>query len=277
MSSRGFRASIFSSSDDISPTQPPIYTLLPEKSTMLLAEVPSRLDTTSFQNPQVHWKTTAQPQDDGSDRDIVAPSPTWRDRKPSNLKSGSSLNVYVVYYRVYTQDGAVQSKCAIDSHDTSLGENSIGQEYLESHWYAFYAGRINANLVAPPHTAASIKRHLCKAEDVADYACTQLFGDTASSEPLDDKALVPILTGAGPGSTPNAPIALVVTTETRSQTISASSSPKTPNREQSYMKWMIDYLTISNSGAPHNVFIMVRPNYAPDAFRPATEETAATT
>jgi hypothetical protein len=57
-------------------------------------------------------------------------------RKYSYLKIGITIlnmidrSIYVVYYRVYTQDGAVQSKQAIDPNDTSLGENSTPQKHL---------------------------------------------------------------------------------------------------------------------------------------------------
>lgn len=134
----------------------------------------------------------------------------------------------------------------------------------------FDPGRINANLVAPPHTAASIKRHLCKAEDVADYAYTRLFGDTSSSEPLDDGALVPILTGAGPGSTPSTPIALVVSSDIKTR--STASSPKTPNCECYIHNWSIsNLLMFSNSGAPRNVLILVKPQHTPYAFNSTSE------
>lgn len=96
------------------------------------------------------------------------------------------------------------------------------------HWFVFDPGRTNANLVAPPHTVASIKRHLSRVEDIAGYACIKLFCDTSSAEPLDDNSIIPILTGAGPGSTPGAPIALVVSSH--AETRSVSSSPKSAHR-----------------------------------------------
>jgi hypothetical protein len=193
MSARGFRTSFLTSNENIPPTQPPTYSLLPEKG--MPAHAPSRLDITGLQDPrgQVHWKTSVQPQEVASD--ISVSSPTWRD----------------LYYRVYTQDGAVQSKNSVYPDDVSLG-------------------RTNANLVAPPHTVASIKRHLSRVEDIAGYACIKLFCDTSSAEPLDDNSIIPILTGAGPGSTPGAPIALVVSSH--AETRSASSSPKSAHPDR---------------------------------------------
>jgi hypothetical protein len=99
-----------------------------------------------------------------------------------------------LYYRVYTQDGAVQSKHPVYSNDASLG-------------------RINANWVAPPHTAASIKRHLSKEEQIADHTCTSLFNNISSPSALADGDIVLILTGTGPGSSPGDPLALVVNPE----------------------------------------------------------------
>lgn len=95
-----------------------------------------------------------------------------------------------MYYRIYTADGAVQSKHSFYTHDLSLG-------------------RINANWVAPPHTAASIKRHLCKEEQLDDHITATLF-DISCSSPLDDGTQISIRTGDGPGSNPEEPLALKI-------------------------------------------------------------------
>jgi hypothetical protein len=92
---------------------------------------------------------------------------------------------------VYTHDGAVQSKHPVYPDDGSLG-------------------RINANWITPPHTAASIKRYLSKEEQIAENMCTSLFSEISSPSSLDDNVLMPILTGAGPGSSPGEPLALVI-------------------------------------------------------------------
>jgi hypothetical protein len=72
-----------------------------------------------------------------------------------------------------------------------------------------YLGRIMAKLVAPPHTAGSLKHCLSSIENIDDNISTSLFVSASSRTPMDDEGRVPILEDRGPGCTPNDPIALV--------------------------------------------------------------------
>jgi hypothetical protein len=72
-----------------------------------------------------------------------------------------------------------------------------------------FLARMNVNFITPPYTAHAIKRCLCFAEQLLDHMNIQLFMNLSSELGLDDKAEVSILTGDGPGFTPDDPMALV--------------------------------------------------------------------
>jgi hypothetical protein len=95
-----------------------------------------------------------------------------------------------VHYRVYSPAGGVEVK---------------NPEFPEDP----YLGRALAIRFAPPHLAASVKRHICGREDIADYERASLFPDISCLTPLDDSEAVRILDHAGTGSTPGDPVALV--------------------------------------------------------------------
>lgn len=95
-----------------------------------------------------------------------------------------------MYYRVYTEDGAIPSKRPLNPNDACLG-------------------RITARSVAPPHTTASLKRRLCSIENIGDDTYTNLFASTSSKSPMDDKGRVTLLSKTGPGLTQQEPMALV--------------------------------------------------------------------
>jgi hypothetical protein len=101
------------------------------------------------------------------------------------------LTYHLVYYRLYSREEAIPSKHRIFSNDD-------------------YIGRINAVLVPPPHTAESIKRCIARHEDIVDYGCVALFEALSSKTPISNEDHVPILVGAGSGSTLQEPMALVV-------------------------------------------------------------------
>jgi hypothetical protein len=80
-----------------------------------------------------------------------------------------------VYYRVYTEDGAIPSKHPINLSDLSLG-------------------RINIDVINPPHTIDSIKRCVSKAEQLRTTSSSKLFKNMESETPMDT-AKVSVLGG----------------------------------------------------------------------------------
>jgi hypothetical protein len=98
---------------------------------------------------------------------------------------------HYIYYRVYTEDGAIPSTNQVYSDDPHLG-------------------RILAELVAPPHIAISLKHCLLSVENIDVNTPSNLFISASSHTPMDDAGRVSILAYPGPGCTPNEPMALVV-------------------------------------------------------------------
>jgi hypothetical protein len=96
-----------------------------------------------------------------------------------------------VYYRVYSPVGGVEVK---------------NPEFPDDP----YLGRALAIRVTPPHIIASVKRHICGREDIADHKNTRLFNNILSHTPLDDSKPVHIFDHAEIGSTSGDPVALVM-------------------------------------------------------------------
>jgi hypothetical protein len=96
-----------------------------------------------------------------------------------------------IYYRLYTEDGAIPSANHVYSDDP-------------------YLGRISADLVAPPHVAISLKHCILSIENIDDKTTASLFIAALSQTPLDDTDRLSILATPGPGWLPDEPMALVV-------------------------------------------------------------------
>jgi hypothetical protein len=96
-----------------------------------------------------------------------------------------------VYYRLYAEDGEIPTMNPVYSDDP-------------------YLGRISATLVAPPHTAGSLRRCLSSVENIGAGVQTSLFVATSSGSPMGDSDRMSILVQSGPGYIANEPVALVV-------------------------------------------------------------------
>ena len=81
--------------------------------------------------------------------------------------TSAELWLFTVYYRIYTEDGAIPSKHPINSSDLSLG-------------------RINIDIITPPHTINSIKWCIAKAEQLGFGGTdSKLFRNMGSETPMD--------------------------------------------------------------------------------------------
>jgi hypothetical protein len=100
----------------------------------------------------------------------------------------------LVYYRVYIEDEAIDSRKPAYLDDKTLG-------------------RILATSVAPPHTVKSLKRCISKVEGIDSFSKCELFLDLTSNSPLDEGP-VSILSEQSIGSKPEKAIALVFSTPT---------------------------------------------------------------
>ena len=96
----------------------------------------------------------------------------------------------LVYYRIYAEDGGIPSKTPAAPDDPFLG-------------------RIKSISVPPPRIVKTVKRSIKKVENIKGDESTSLFHTPYSESPMDDADKVIILNGAGPGSTPQEPLAFV--------------------------------------------------------------------
>ncbi|EDR03969.1 uncharacterized protein LACBIDRAFT_330868 [Laccaria bicolor S238N-H82] len=83
-----------------------------------------------------------------------------------------------------------------------------------------FIGRIPSKSFAPPLTVASIKRSLCKLEDLSKPDKALLFTPLSSPAPKEDSARLSLYGPSGPGLSEQDPIALVVESEKRTEEVS---------------------------------------------------------
>ena len=96
-----------------------------------------------------------------------------------------------MYYLLYADDWVVPSKVAFDEEEPFLG-------------------RIRCDSVAPPHTLASIKRHISRVEKTPGLANADLFANISSDAPLKE-GNISIFGTDVPGLSPYEPMAIVQT------------------------------------------------------------------
>jgi hypothetical protein len=94
-----------------------------------------------------------------------------------------------VYYRLYTEDGPLESYNPIYSND-------------------LFISHISAKSVAPPRTAASLKKYLCKIEGYPGKG--NLYLSLGEKTPLDDSSRLALRGDSGAGSSEFDPVALIV-------------------------------------------------------------------
>ncbi|EDR04002.1 uncharacterized protein LACBIDRAFT_330920 [Laccaria bicolor S238N-H82] len=114
-----------------------------------------------------------------------------------------------VYYRLYTKLGAFESNYPLYHNDR-------------------FIGRIPSKAFAPPHTVASIKRALCKLEDLSEPDKALVFTSLSSPAPKENSARLSLYALSGPGMSEQDPIALVVESEKRTLAEEVSQSEKLP-------------------------------------------------
>ncbi|KIJ97319.1 hypothetical protein K443DRAFT_681592 [Laccaria amethystina LaAM-08-1] len=126
-------------------------------------------------------------------------------------KSTKRTGPSYVYYRLYTKLGALESNHPLYNNDR-------------------FIGRIPSKLFAPPHTVASIKRSLCKLEDLSEPDKALVFTPISSLAPKEDSTRLSLYAPFGPGLSEQDPIALVVESEKRSEEVSQSETlPECPD------------------------------------------------
>ena len=96
-----------------------------------------------------------------------------------------------MYYLLYANDYELPSKVAFDPKEPSLG-------------------RIRAEFVTPPHSVATIKRCISKAEKIPVLAHADLFANISCNTPLKKDSHISILGTDCPGLSPTEPMSIVL-------------------------------------------------------------------
>ena len=96
-----------------------------------------------------------------------------------------------MYYLLFANDYEKPSKVAFDPEKPSLG-------------------RIRADSIAPPHSPATIKRCISRAEGTPALAYADIFRDVSSDTPLKDRRHISIFRSDCPGLSPKKPMAIAL-------------------------------------------------------------------
>jgi len=111
-----------------------------------------------------------------------------------------------VYYRLYTTEGQLESNNPIFSNDR-------------------FISRISSKSVRPPHTAASLKKCVCKTEGMEGPEKAALYLSLSERKPLDDSARLALRGNSGPGSSEVDPVIFVVDKGTAEKRLKSASNP----------------------------------------------------
>ena len=94
-----------------------------------------------------------------------------------------------MYYKIYTEDGAILTKHPIDFQNPSLG-------------------RINVDALPLPHTTASIKRCITRAEQLGCHIRGQLYASISGNSPIGETR-ASLTTDDFPGSNSKDPMVYI--------------------------------------------------------------------
>ena len=96
----------------------------------------------------------------------------------------------LVYYRLYTKDGPITSNNPIYANDPFLS-------------------RTLTKFITPPHTALTVKGHICSIESLPRTTECSLFESLSSLTAIENTARLSIRGSSGPGLSEHEPIILV--------------------------------------------------------------------
>ncbi|EDR06353.1 uncharacterized protein LACBIDRAFT_329067 [Laccaria bicolor S238N-H82] len=102
-----------------------------------------------------------------------------------------SIDLPTVYYRPYQEDSTIESRSPAYSNDR-------------------FVGRILSKAVTPPHTASSLKSHLCDIEGFSGSENASLYLSLSSQMILDNASRLALMNRYGPGSSEKEPMVLLI-------------------------------------------------------------------
>ena len=112
--------------------------------------------------------------------------------------SENGLIIFLVYYRLYDDEGEIVSKTSFDENNSSLG-------------------RVNTLSVPPPHTVSSLKNCIIISEDLSGHDA-QLFEDEGSESAMNDCDALTLVSETFPGFITDRPLAITYKSGTKNGT-----------------------------------------------------------
>ncbi|KAF7338851.1 hypothetical protein MSAN_02208000 [Mycena sanguinolenta] len=107
-----------------------------------------------------------------------------------DTKVPTEANPKYLYYRLFTRNSKDTSEVEFNPNDPALG-------------------RIEKNLLAPPHSADSIKHQIARLEGKRIYAYAELYTSISAPQPIENNAYLYLMQDDSPGSKEDNPIILV--------------------------------------------------------------------
>lgn len=140
-----------------------------------------------------------------------------------------SYFILAVYYRLYVVDGPLESVKPIYSNDC-------------------FISRILSKSVAPPHTAASLKKYVCRIEGFETAEKCTLFLSLEEKIPIGDDTRLPLRAKSGPGLSELEPMALIVDTRACHKRSPASSKPLFEQFDETATRYGTSSILCNRSG-----------------------------
>lgn len=113
-------------------------------------------------------------------------------REGSDPVSGTKTEHRFIYYRLYTEDGPLETYNPVYSDD-------------------IFISRISSKSIAPPRTAASLKKYLCKIEGYQiEPGKFNLYLSLGEKTPVEDSIRLALKGNSGAGSSGFDPVALII-------------------------------------------------------------------
>lgn len=146
-----------------------------------------------------------------------------------------------VYYRIYTEQGALESNNPIYSNHR-------------------FISRIVSRSVAPPHTAASLKKHIFRIERFELSTKSTLYSSLSDQAPVEDSARLVLRGTSGPGVSEVDPVVLVVDVSDAEKRLKVTSvEAKDLVEWSSTRRYGASFLTKNFTFPPYPVLISVLP------------------
>ena len=144
-----------------------------------------------------------------------------------------------VYYRLFTTEGPLETNNPIFSNDG-------------------FISLISSKSVRPPHTAASLKKCVCKIEDLEGLEKSTLYPSLSETKPLNDSTRLTLRGTSGPGSSEVDPVVFIIdkgAAEKRPKFASKAGSDELPAWKAEQQYGALCYFVLKNFRVHAHQFI----------------------